>query len=371
MATVSFLASRLAPSGQFWLALAGGVSLARAGATHGLRSGYGASGAAMLETVALIGPVRVNGPLTQALNAPLIGHLHRRGRSLGVQFAACLGIRLVHYVALNVLLVWLIVGGVDAYVDSYDRIADLSGFLPRGGTAALLLTVALSLALAAFYSAVQVVVYRRALTQWPAPAAAAGGDVRPTAERPPRPTRRAVVIGLAAAALWAVSLSVLRWPTLGAVAIVLGVLCLALPREAQRDLRLGAVLGLTLAVAAIVPALLGVLPLEAAAQRAVRALLLVLVAAWARAAAGADGVRALGGALLWSVRAFPAAREAASVTALLRSDGRLRAAADDAIERFRDVPMRPTPLVDALTGWAAEEARAGERAQAEPVRTGR
>src|SRR5918998_4888531 len=105
VAAVSFLASRLAPSGQFWLALAGGVALGRAGARHGLRAGYGASLAAMLETVALIGPARVSGPMTQALNAPLVGRLHGRGASLAVQFSACLAIRLVHYTILNVLFV--------------------------------------------------------------------------------------------------------------------------------------------------------------------------------------------------------------------------------------------------------------------------
>jgi len=75
-------------------------------------------------------------------------------------------------------------------------------------------------------------------------------------------------------------------------------------------------------------------------------------------------VRALGGGLLWAVRAFPGAREAAALTARLRSDDRLRAAADDVVDRFRDVPARPGPLVDALTIWAAAEARAGEQAQA-------
>ena len=47
---------------------------------HGLRAGYGASLAAVVQTVALIGPARVNGPLTQALNAPVVGRLQARGR---------------------------------------------------------------------------------------------------------------------------------------------------------------------------------------------------------------------------------------------------------------------------------------------------
>ena len=77
VATVSFLAARAAPSMQFWIALAGGIALARTAALKGLRIGYGASAAAMLQTVAVMGPARVNGPLTQALTAPMLGALHQ------------------------------------------------------------------------------------------------------------------------------------------------------------------------------------------------------------------------------------------------------------------------------------------------------
>ena len=41
VATVSFLAARAAPSAQFWLALAGGIALARTSVLNGLRMGYG------------------------------------------------------------------------------------------------------------------------------------------------------------------------------------------------------------------------------------------------------------------------------------------------------------------------------------------
>ena len=58
VATVSFLASRASPAFGFWIALAGGVALARAGQRDGVRLGYGASLAATLQTIALIGPIR-------------------------------------------------------------------------------------------------------------------------------------------------------------------------------------------------------------------------------------------------------------------------------------------------------------------------
>ena len=63
---VSFLAARAAPTGGFWIALAGGVALARVAERRGARLGFGASAAAMLETVAIIGPARLGVPLTQA-----------------------------------------------------------------------------------------------------------------------------------------------------------------------------------------------------------------------------------------------------------------------------------------------------------------
>ena len=58
VATVSFLASRAAPSLQFFFALGGGIALARAAAQRGARSGYGAALASMLQTVAVMGPAR-------------------------------------------------------------------------------------------------------------------------------------------------------------------------------------------------------------------------------------------------------------------------------------------------------------------------
>ena len=141
VASCSFLASRLAPSGQFLLALGGGVALARAGPAHGLRAGYGASVAAMVQTVALIGPARFNAPLTQALNAPVLGRLQARGASRAARLAAVLGIRLVHYAILNVIFVALVVGGLDEYVATYDKIAGFLRVLPEGQTAAIVLTM--------------------------------------------------------------------------------------------------------------------------------------------------------------------------------------------------------------------------------------
>ena len=94
VAVVSFLAARAAPTGGFWIALAGGVALARVAARLGARLGFGAGAAAMLETVAIIGPARFGVPLTQAISAPILGRLHAREVGLWPQLLACATVRL-------------------------------------------------------------------------------------------------------------------------------------------------------------------------------------------------------------------------------------------------------------------------------------
>ena len=55
VAAVSFLSARVAPTGSFWLSLAGGAAVARESEERGMRSGYASSTAAMLQTVAMDG----------------------------------------------------------------------------------------------------------------------------------------------------------------------------------------------------------------------------------------------------------------------------------------------------------------------------
>jgi hypothetical protein len=351
---VSFLASRLTPSGQFWAALAGGIALARAGSVHGLRAGYGASCAALVETVALIGPARMSGPLTQALNAPLVGRLLHRG--FGVALAACLAVRLAHYAVMLALVIFVVVGGIEAYVDSYDQVAGFLGFLPEGATAAFVLALAGNVAVGAGYSVVQVLAYRRALRRWPAGAA----EPPPrAAQRPPRATWAARAVALVTVAAWAVLLAWPTWGVLAAAGAAIAIALAALRPERRRGLGLAFGLGALLGLGALGPALLGVVELDDAARRALRALLLVLSAAWARGALGAEGVRALAAACLWALRAVPGAREAAALTPELRGDRRLGAAGRDLAERLRPVPKRPVPVADALSDWVASEAALG------------
>ena len=139
MAVVSFLAARAAPAGGFWIALAGGVAVARVAERRGARLGFGASAAAMLETVAIIGPARLGIPLTQALTAPLLGRLEARGWRPLAQMLACAAIRLVHNTATTAFFIWVITGGLDAYAGTYDAIGRRVG-IEIGSADALALT---------------------------------------------------------------------------------------------------------------------------------------------------------------------------------------------------------------------------------------
>lgn len=357
VAAVSFLASRLAPAGQFWIGLAGGIALCRAGARHGLRAGYGASLAAMLETVALIGPSRVSGPLTQAITAPLVGRQQARGSSLATQFVCCLVLRLAHYTVLNVLFVWLVVGGLDAYVDSYDAIARILFVLPRGETAAIVLTVVSSLALGAFFTTMQILVYRRALGRWDL-RQAAPEPAPPAADRLPRPKvpRRAIAVIAAATVACVALIASLTWAVLATVAVLLVAAWVGMRVRDRDALRVGLALAAVLAVGAFAPVILGAVDPATGAQRAARAALLVLTATWARAALGTDGVRAVAAAALWRLRRVPAAAEGSRLTTAIASDQRLGAAGRSLMEALKDVPQRPLPVADAVSEWVAAEA---------------
>ena len=95
------------------------------GPAAGPRWGYGASIAAMLQTVAIIGPVRFGVPLTQALTAPLLGVLEARGgRSPGR--CSCAGRSAWSRTRSPRAFVILVLTGLDVYLDSYDTIAGVS-----------------------------------------------------------------------------------------------------------------------------------------------------------------------------------------------------------------------------------------------------
>jgi hypothetical protein len=371
VATVSFLASRAAPSLQFFFALGGGIALARESEQRGARTGYGAALASMLQTVAVMGPARVNAPLTQAITAPMMGRLQARGVRPLTEFIACLALRLVHYTVLLAAFIFVILGGLDEFTGSYETLTGWLGIVPQGAAAALAVTAAGQVMWAIFFSAIQVASYRRALGRWPeqppgadaAPAPAAAAE-RSSGRFDPRAIVIAALLAsalLLASTSWALLIGVAAW------LVPAWLLC----KPDHDAVPLGLLLAGLLAFAALTGGLLGGAGLELTLRRVLRAVLLVAVATWMRAAAGPGGLREAFRRALRRLRALPAFKEAAALMEGLDPGPRLVAAGRAAAERLSDVPLAPVPLVDAVIAWVVAESagyRAGSGATRTPLR---
>jgi hypothetical protein len=359
---VSFLAARAAPTGGFWIALAGGVALARVAERRGARLGFGASAAAMLETVAIIGPARFGVPLTQALSAPMLGRLHARGAGLWPRILACALVRLLHNAATTAFFIWVIAGGLDAYAGTYDALGRRVG-LEVGTADALVLTLAGLLAWAAFASTVQVLVYRHGLRMWadaaegPSGRAGLGSEGGTVLDRSVDPDRRFDPRAVAVTALVAfvLLLASTDWELLAAVAVWL-VFASLVSRAERAPLRAGLAFAAILAGGAFVFALGGGLGLDTALRRASRAGLLVLVATWLRAAAGAAGLREVSRRALGRLHRVPSATEAAAILDAIASEGRLATAGRSLAGRLSASAKRPRALVEAVLTWVIREA---------------
>jgi hypothetical protein len=353
VATVSFLVSRAVPSIGFWVALAGGVALARAGQRHGARVGYGASVAATLQTIALIGPARFSVPFTQALSAPLLGTLERRAIPVGWQIVACGAIRLAHVLFTAAFAIFVLTGGLDVYTESYESLTGWLGFVPQGRTAALTVSAAGLLAWTVFASVVQVLVYRRGLGQWPPasgthplrsaePAGSAAGRFDPRAVA----VAAAIAFGLLVAGTsWALLAAVAAWLALAAVA----------GGGDRSVVRTGVLLAAVLGGGVLIFTLLGGLGTDEALRRGVRGALFVLTATWLRAAAGAEGLREVSRRALGHLGRLPSAREAAVMMDELGSGRQLGPGVRSMLGALRSVPTRPIPVLDAVLGWVVVE----------------
>jgi hypothetical protein len=367
---VSFLAARAAPTGGFWIALAGGVALARVADRRGARLGFGASAAAMLETVAIIGPARFGVPLTQALTAPMLGRLHARAVGFWPQLAACALVRLIHNAATTAFFIWVIAGGLDAYAGTYDAIGRRIG-IEVGTADAVVLTLVSLLVWALFASTVQVLVYRRGLRTWKdsneVESERRWSGIVPFSD--PIPDHRARfdprAVTLSAVVAFALLLGSTEWAFLAAMAAWLAAAWLV-SRADPAPLRAGAAFAAILAAGAFAFALGGGLGLEVALRRALRAALLVFTATWLRAAAGAEGLREVSRRALHRIRRIPSAPEASSVLDRIDSEGRLAAAARALTARLGETPRRPRELLDAVLTWVATESATFEPAAPAP-----
>ncbi len=354
VATVSFVASRAVPFGGFFVALPGGVALARVAQLRGLRHGFGASLATLIETVALMGPARFGVPFTQALSAPVLGRMEGRSAPPLLQILACLAIRLFQNGLGALFFIFVIAGGLDAYAGSAENVADLAG-LSLGQADTLLLTFAGILAWSVFASTVQVTVYRRGLTRWHATEASTVEEPEDLSAHRGRFDPRAVA--LAAAIGFGLLLASTEWALLASVAAVLAV-AWALSKPDNSTVPTGLALAAILSLGALTFALVGGLGIEVALRRALRAALLIAVATWLRAAAGASGLREVGRRALSHARAVPGVPEAARTLDEIGSEGRLLAAGRSLVQRLSGVPRRPAPFLDAVLTWVNREASA-------------
>ena len=372
VATVSFLASRAAPTGGFWIALAGGAALARVAQRLGARQGFGASLAAMLETVAIMGPARFGVPFTQAVTAPMLGRLEARRVRPALQVVACGVFRLLHNAATTAFFIWIVTGGLDAYAGTYDALGRRIG-LEVGTADALALTAAGLLAWTVFASTVQVAVYRRALLGWDeSPAGEDEGPSEPDGQSSDGHRGRfdPRLVATAAAVAFGLLLFSTSWPVLAGVALWLA-LAWAVSRPDPAPVPTGLVLTALLAGGARAFSFGGGLGADEALRRASRAGLLVLVATWLRAAAGSDGLREVSRRALGRLRRIPSLPEAARTLDRIGSEGRLMAAGRTLADSLKGVPRRPMAVVDAVLGWVRRESRRfrpGEAAAVPPLR---
>jgi hypothetical protein len=385
VATVSFLASRAAPTGGFWIALAGGTALARVAQRLGARQGYGASLAAMLETVAIMGPARFGVPLTQAVTAPMLGRLEARSVRPLLQVLACGAFRLLHNTATTAFFIWIVTGGLDAYAGTYDAIGRRLG-LEVGTGDALLLTAVSLLVWAVFASTVQVAVYRRGLRAWEKSEEGAGGEPADSAATDSAPADMAPapatavasdgpahrgrfdprLVAAAATVAFALLLFSTAWPVLAGVAAWLA-LAWAVSRPDLAPVPTGLVLTALLALGALAFALGGGLGADQALRRASRAGLLVLVATWLRSAAGAEGLREVSRRGLGWLRRLPSLPEATRTLERIGSEGQLLAAGRSLVDSLSGVPKRPMAVVDAVLAWVRHESRRFAPGAAAPV----
>lgn len=352
VAALTFLAARAVPGG-FVVALAGGVPLARAAHRHGARAGYATAGASLIETMAVMGPARMGIPVPHAASAPALGALERRGAALLALALAGAAIRFGYYLATSAFYVLVLVG-LDAYAGTYEAVRRTFGFLPGGTAAPLAMTAAFLLVWSLVAGLIQAWVVRRGLRRWPDEAEEFGERPAAAPERAGLADPRAVVwTGLVATAITLASTQP------AALALVAGWLLAAwlIVRAGVRSLTGGLALAAPLALSTLAFGLVGGIGAELALRRAARVALLVLTAVWLRSAAGAAGLRAISLRAVRRLRRLPTLALSARVLGASAGVGNYGESARALGRSIARVRKRPGPLLVAVLGWIAAEAR--------------
>ena len=353
VAALTFLAARAVPLG-WMVGVAGGLPLARAGQRHGGRAGYAAATASLVETMAIMGPARMGIPIPHAASAPWLGVLHARGRSLLVLALAGAVVRAGYYVATGAFSILVLIG-LDAYVGSYEQLAEVITFLPAGQAAALWVTLIALMVWSVGAGLIQAWVVRRGLRQWEELAAevAVVCETAPLRRAAPAHPRAGLLVLLALVGFVA-TLSSTDLRFLAVVATVLALAWLATPADLG-TLGRGLLLALPLALSTLAFGLVGGIGAELAIARASRVGLLVLTAVWVHRAAGSAGLRDQALRLVRRLRRFPTLALAGTVLGVSIASGDFGGAARRLGHRLRVTPRRPTPVLDAALVWLAEE----------------
>ena len=354
VSTLAFIAARAAPPLGFPLSLAGGVAIARSAHRLGLRNGYGVGLGAVLETAAVVGPARLGGPISQAISAPLIGGLARRGAPSWLQVLAVAVARFAYTALTTTFFILVIAGGLGAYTNTYEQISSRVPLLPDGTVAAMVATAVALLAWAGVAGALQVLGYRRAAKRWPVRVPAPEADRVEVADGRRRFDPRVVV--LAACGGFAAILAFPQWPVLAAAALWL-LTAAALSPPDRSLFNSAAVLSLLLGALALLIGVLGT-DLMAGLRLATRAVLLVAIATWMRGATGELGFREVTRRALSRVRAIPPAPEARDVLDRLGTGRRLGGSVRSLLAHVRPAGRRPLPVLDAMLRWIADESAA-------------
>ena len=354
VSALTFLVARAVPGG-YWVALAGGVPIARAG-QRGAREGYATAGASLVETTAVMGPARLGIAVPHAASAPLLGVLDRRGA--GYLWLALVGalVRYVYYLFTFAFYIWVLVG-LDAYTGTYESARDLLPFLPAGEAAAIWVTAVGMLFWSVGAGLIQAWVIRRGLRRWPQdPEVDAVEPEREPAQTDARAAVRDPRVVVGVAALLIVLALATTEPLMLAVVAGLLTVVWALSTAGLRPLAGGLALAAPLALSTLAFGLVGGIGQAQALQRTARVALLVLIAVWMRAAAGPDGLRDVS---LRLVRRLPRVRTLALTAAVL---GASAGAADYGASgrrlgaRLRATRKRPAPVLDAVLLWIGNEA---------------
>ncbi len=392
VAALAFVAARTVPGFGFSVSLVGGTAMAHATDELGGRRGLAAGGAAVIESVAILGPARLSGPGGQLVTAPLIGWLKRRGHGFAWQVAATALARGMFNLLTTALFIAIIAGGIDTYAGTYDATL---GRIPGApdGTAAALVGTAIGLALWALCASwLQVWVFQRANRRWAVqggisapgrsatPAAATGTLAEPPPTQAPEETPLPAAVSgsdagngrfdpravIAASAVAFVLLLLSTDPLLLAGVGFWLLIAWQLAPAPWDVLKPGLALASTLALGAFAANTIGGDGVIDGLEHAARGALLVLTATWMRGAAGSEGVREVARRLLGRASRFRSAGELRLALDALAGDRRMGEAIRGLIAELRAVEGDLVAMLDHGIDWVAIEASRFRPGPADP-----